>query len=143
MARRGTSFRYLFSAKHDVYPGPLFPRGEGRRRGPLPKPTSRNIGGVCWLYMNAVPPGVSCIGNDSPLCLSRPSSLNSAQNSAISRRETFENRRAKPLKSKPPSHSFQIPAAVAFSVHRCPVDDLTSSASPSKSSQTTSLDRIH
>lgn len=132
------------------YPGPLFPRGEGLRRGPSPRPSARNAGGVSSPFMNTAFPDPARAGSRSALARSSPKLLNVSQNAAISRLDlpTFcPLTRAKhsAISSKPrvPSHSPQMAAAVAFNVQLEPVEGLTSNASPCNSSQMISFDLTH
>ena len=137
-------------SKNNHQPGLLLPRGEGRRRGPLPNPMLRNDGGVESPLINAAPDTEAPATRVSTAGCNRPSATNSAQNAANSR---FVSRKFRPLAAASavaisvtpncPSQNIHTREAVAFNAHRAPVDGLTRTASPFISSQTTSLDRTH
>lgn len=136
--------------QNSLQPGPLLPRGEGRRRGPLPNPMLLNDGGIESPFMNAAPDTEAPAIRASTAGCNNPSATNSAQNTATSR---FVSRKLRPLAAASaaamsltpyrPSQYVHTRAAVAFNDQRAPVDGLTRRASPFMSSQITSLDRTH
>jgi len=90
-------------------PGPLFPRGLGRRRGPLVKPSARKAG--AFDRWTVIAHGIATKRPRGAAC-SKPASASFSQKRAIS----LWNGVPVPF----PSHIFQIADAAAFNSQRAP-----------------------